>query len=101
MVEAYSGVIFEPSCCRGSFWKRLIVPFGFNPGDPMDRSLVDRGVLITPQLIGPVCMSIGAHSTTQPWRADPLMLPVKCQPFWIKGLSAGSGMVETYSGAIF
>ncbi len=34
--------------------------------------MIDRGVLITLPFVGPFCRSVGAKSTTQPWRADPL-----------------------------
>ncbi len=34
--------------------------------------MIDRGVLITPPLVGQFYRSVGAQSTTQLWRADPL-----------------------------
>ncbi len=36
------------------------LPFGFNPVDARDKSLVGRGVLITPPLVGPFCRPVGA-----------------------------------------
>ncbi len=42
------------------------LPLGFNPGDARDRSLIGRGVLTTPPVIGPFCRSVGAQSTTPP-----------------------------------
>ncbi len=37
-----------------------ILPFGFNPGDARDRSLIGRGVVTTPLFVGPFCLSVGA-----------------------------------------
>ncbi len=51
------------------------LPFGFNPWDARDRSLICRGVLVTQPFRRPV----GAQSTTQPWRVDPLI------PFFLAG----------------
>ncbi len=49
------------------------LPFGFNPGDARDKSLIGRGVLLTtPAFVEPFCWSVGAQSTTQPWRSNPL-----------------------------
>ncbi len=51
-------------------------PFWFKSrwcdGDARERSLIDRGVLITPPFVEPFCRSVGAQSTTEAWRADPL-----------------------------
>ncbi len=47
--------------------------FGLNPGDARDRGFIGRGMLITPPFIGQFCRSVDAQSTTQPWRADPLI----------------------------
>ncbi len=33
------------------------LPFGFNPRDARDGSLIGRGVLITPPFVGPLCRS--------------------------------------------
>ncbi len=41
-------------------------PFGLDPGDARDRSLVGRGVLATSPF-GPFCRVAGARSTTQPF----------------------------------
>ncbi len=46
-----------------------------NPGDAMDRCLIGRGVLTTsPFVVGPFCTSVGAQTSIQPWRVDPLTL---------------------------
>ncbi len=36
------------------------LPFGFSPVDARDKSLVGRGVLITPPFVGPFCRPVGA-----------------------------------------
>ncbi len=38
------------------------LPFGFNPGDARDKSLIRRVVLITPPFVGPFCRPVGAQS---------------------------------------
>ncbi len=65
----------KPSLCglrapeRPLFTPSFLV---FRPGDARDRSLVGRCVLISPPFAGIFCRSVGAQSTTQPWRVDPL-----------------------------
>ncbi len=48
------------------------LPVGFHPVDARDRSLIGGVVLVTPPFVGPFCRSVGAQSTAQSWRADPL-----------------------------
>ncbi len=63
-------------------------PFGFNPGDARDRSLIG-GVLTTPQFVGPFCRSVGAQFTAQSWHTDPLCAcsSAKWRPtrWWARG----------------
>ncbi len=38
------------------------LPFGFNPGDARDMSLIGRGMVTTPPFVGLFCLSVGAQS---------------------------------------
>ncbi len=50
----------HPPCWFYSRWR--------DDGDARDRSLIGRCVLTAPPFVGPFCRSVGAQSTTQPWR---------------------------------
>ncbi len=66
------------------------LPFGFNPGDARDMSLIGRGVLILPPFVGPFCRPVGAQYTTQPWRVDNLKIK-PCTPLIVVYVSINGG----------
>ncbi len=45
-------------------------PARFESAGARNRSLISRGVSITPPIVGPFCRAVGAQPTSQPLRAE-------------------------------